>query len=246
MNPLNIAHRGAFAYAPENTMSAFRLAVEMGACGLEFDVQLSKDGIPVVIHDERLDRTAGAQGYVCEYTWKELRSLDVGQWMGDRWKGERIPSLEEVLAEFSGFFLNVELKNAVVPYGGLEEKVIRLMDRYCDSGNVIVSSFNHESVKRIKELAPHVRTGVLYTKEPERVIDYVQSLNADAVHPHYRVVTADKISDFHAAGLLVNTWTVNRRGDMQRLVQMGIDGIITNYPDRVTDAIGEYKQIYKK
>ncbi|WP_026174431.1 glycerophosphodiester phosphodiesterase [Effusibacillus pohliae] len=233
MKPLNIAHRGACAHAPENTMAAFRLAVEMGCSGLEFDVQLSKDGIPVVIHDERLDRITGAHGLVSEYTWKELRTMDVGKWMGDRWKGERIPALEEVLVEFSGLFLNVELKNSVIPYDGLEEKVIRLIERYCDPANVIVSSFNHASVKFIKELAPHVQTGVLYTKEPQNVLEYVSSLNANAVHPEYRLVTSEKISDFHFAGLMVNTWTVDQFAEIQRLIQMGIDGIITNYPDRL-------------
>ncbi|MFC4766139.1 glycerophosphodiester phosphodiesterase [Effusibacillus consociatus] len=237
MNPLIYGHRGASAYAPENTISAFRLAQEMGCHGLEFDVQLTKDGIPVVIHDEKMDRTTDKRGQVSTYTWNGIQSADAGSWKGKRWKGEKIPSLEEVLAEFNGMYLNIELKNSEVPYPGLEEKVVSLIDSYCDSKKVIVSSFNHESVRRIKKLAPHIRTGTLYDREPANLFEYLQSLGGDAVHPSYRLVTKEKVEQFHKLGFQINTWTVNRAFSMKRILQMGVDGIITNYPDRLKSLI---------
>lgn len=231
--PLFIAHRGASAYAPENTLPAFRLARDLGCHGLEFDVQLTNDGIPIVIHDETLDRTTDRKGQVSALTWKEFQSIDAGGWKGKKWRGVKVPRLEEVLIEFRSMLLNIELKNSVNPYPGLEEKVLTLIERHCDVSRVIVSSFNHESLKKIKRLAPCIRTGVLYDTEPADAVGYAAKLGANAAHPYYKFLTKEKIDAFHARGFAVNAWTVDKPADMANLIRMGVDGIITNYPDRL-------------
>jgi glycerophosphoryl diester phosphodiesterase len=205
----------------------------MQSQGLEFDIQLSSDGVPVVLHDENLQRTTGIAGQVANFSWEQLQSLDAGSWMGETWAGEKIPSLEQVLTEFNDLFLNIELKNSVLPYPGLEEKVIELVFRYCNSANVIISSFNHQSVQRVKKLAPILKTGVLYEREPANAVEYVKSLGASAAHPDFKLLTRQGIEQYHAAGLQVNTWTVNTNADMERLIQMKVDGIITNHPHRL-------------
>lgn len=239
MSPMIIAHRGASGYAPENTMASFQMAQKLGSQGIELDVQLTKDGVPVVIHDELLDRTTNLCGQVSTYTWEELRQADAGSWMGEAWREEKVPALEEVLDAFSGMFLNIELKNSVVSHPGLEEKVISLITRYCDLANVILSSFNPQSVQRIKQLAPEISTGFLYETEPEHTsaIGFAVELLADAVHPDYQLLTEEKVYTFHEHGLLVNTWTVNDPEEMKKMVRMGVNGIITNYPDRLKELI---------
>lgn len=233
MNPIIFAHRGASAHAPENTMAAFRLARKMNSQGLELDVQLTSDGVPVVIHDESLQRTTGVEGQVANFSWEELQTLDAGRWMGENWAGEKIPRLEQVLTEFNDLILNIELKNSVVPYPGLEQKVIELVTAHCDIAKVIISSFNHDSVKRVKELAPLLHTGVLYEKEPADAAAYVKNLGAIAAHPDHKLISRQQVEQFHAAGVQVNTWTVNTNTDMERMIAMNVDGIITNHPHRL-------------
>lgn len=233
MSPIIFGHRGASGYAPENTISAFRMAQKMGSHGLEFDVQLTKDGVPVVIHDETLDRTTDLKGQVSTYNWKQIQKADAGSWLDTRWSGEHIPSLEEVLREFSDLLLNIELKNSIVTYPGLEEKVLTLIRKYCQIDNVIVSSFNHQSLLKVKKLEPLIKTGILYEEEPTDAVHYSLQLGANAVHPDFRLLTKEKTAAFHERGLFVNTWTVNERVDVEKMIRIGVDGIITNYPDRV-------------
>lgn len=237
MSPIIIGHRGASGYAPENTFSAFQLAHEMGSHGIEFDVQLTKDGIPLVIHDETLDRTTNLRGQVSTFAWEELQQADAGGWMGDQWLGERLPLLQEVMEAYSHLFLNIELKNSIVPYPGMEEIVIELLKRSCDLSKVIVSSFNPQSVLRLKQLEPQLRTGLLYEEEPSDVLEYALRLGVAAVHPDYRLLTEEKVRLFQRQGLQVNTWTVNEPEDMKKMIRIGVDGIITNYPDRLRELL---------
>lgn len=231
--PLVIAHRGASGYAPENTMAAFQLAQELGSDGLEFDVQLTRDGIPVVIHDELLTRTTGYQGYVGDLNLNELSKLDAGGWMSPKWKGEPIPTLEQVLQKYNGLFLNVELKNSKMAYPGLEEKVIELVLKYCKPDQVILSSFNHQSVQKLKQIAPTLPTGLLYSTEPKQILNYAIEIGAFAVHPDYKLLSQARMESYIKQGLHVNTWTVNESRDMEFCIKLGVDGIITNYPDRL-------------
>lgn len=166
MKPINIAHRGASGYCPENTMVAFKKAVQLGATGIETDVQMSKDGYLVLIHDESLRRTTSAKnGMVKDFTLSELKQLDAGAWFHSKFKGERIPTLEELIQWASGnsILLNLELKNGIVPYAGMEERVIRCVKYYGMTNHVIISSFNHNSLLRCKEISADVSTGLLYS-----------------------------------------------------------------------------------
>ncbi|WP_200760912.1 glycerophosphodiester phosphodiesterase [Effusibacillus dendaii] len=232
-----IGHRGASAYAPENTFSAFKLAQKLGCHGLEFDVQLTRDGVPIVIHDETLDRTTNHVGQVSNFLWKEIQLIDAGLWKGEQWRGERIPALEDVLTECKGMYLNIELKNSKIAYPGLEETIVRLIERYCDIGNVIVSSFNHSSLQQIKKLAPHIQTGVLYERQPKDAVSYIKNLGGTAAHPNFRFVKKEQVDAFHQEGISVSTWTVNSLRDLKAAIRSGVDRIITNYPDRLRDLL---------
>ncbi|WP_245237043.1 glycerophosphodiester phosphodiesterase family protein, partial [Paenibacillus ihuae] len=161
---INFAHRGASAVCPENTMAAFRKSLELGATGIETDVQMSSDGGLVLIHDESLNRTAGAEGYVKDRTLSQLLELNAGSWFGPEFKDERLPTLEELLdlLQKRDTVLNIELKNGIFMYPGMEEKVIAAVRDYGMSERVVLSSFNHYSLAYCKSLAPEIRTGILY------------------------------------------------------------------------------------
>jgi glycerophosphoryl diester phosphodiesterase len=239
----NFAHRGASAHAPENTMRAFHIAEQLGADGMEFDVQLTKDGVPVVIHDELLKRTTGANGYVFEKTWEEIQSLDAGSWFGREFAGEKIPSLEEVIAEFGGrMYLNIELKNSYFDMPGLEEKTIELIRRYGVEQQVIVSSFHHGSMQRFRELAPDIPTGLLYDCVIVGAADYSRRLGASAIHPFFATIKPEIVQEAHAKGLQVNVWTANEKEHMRLLILAGVDAIITNHPERLRDVLAEMNE----
>ncbi|MDO4325480.1 MAG: glycerophosphodiester phosphodiesterase [bacterium] len=227
------AHRGASAYAPENTMDAFELAYRQGADGIELDVQMTKDGKLVVIHDETIDRTSGESGYVREYTAKELRKFSFNQ-THPEYKTAQIPFLEEVLefVKSNGMKLNIELKNSIIVYPKLEEKVLALVKKVGIEEQVIYSSFNHKSIVKIKKLAPDAETGILYSDGWLRVPSYAEKIGVDAIHPAvYHVLDTKLIEKSHDKKLKVHIWTVNRREDMEIFTKRKADAIITNYPD---------------
>lgn len=234
----NLAHRGASGHAPENTMAAFHAAEKMGADGFEFDVLLSSDGVPVVIHDETLGRTTNGTGFVHQHTYAELQGLDAGSWFGASFAGEKIPRLEDVLREFGArMFLNIELKNSYLSYPGLEEKVIALIRRYGVEKNCLVSSFDHESMERFHTLAPDIPTGLLYDCILIQAPQYAKHVGASALHPYFRCISKKQVEAAHENGLQVNVWTVNEPADMHWMLTTGVDAIITNYPDRLRNIL---------
>ncbi len=235
----NLAHRGASGHAPENTMAAFRLAEQLGADGFELDVLLTRDGVPVVIHDETLDRTTDGKGFVHEHTYEEIRGLSAGAWYGTSFAGERIPTLEEVIREFgSRLYLNIELKNSVIPMPMLEEKVIAIIRRYGVEKNCLVSSFDHGSVVKFHVLAPDIQTGLLYDCILFDSPGYALRAGASALHPDFRCVRPEMVRAAHRNGLQVNVWTVNEPEDLRQMLDAGVDAIITNYPDRLRAILG--------
>jgi len=233
--PIIFAHRGASGTRPENTMSAFRRAIELGATGIETDVQLSQDGEPVLIHDETLTRTASSSGCVMDKTYEELRHLDAGSWYHPEFMGESIPHLNELLAlaKQTGIILNLELKNTVCDYPGLEEKVIAAVREYGLEKQTVLSSFNHYSLVLCKKLAPEIRTGILYMEGLYRPWDYAKSIGADALHAYHPAVRAEWVSEASAAGVDYHPFTVNDEEQLQTLIDMDVAGIITDHPDRV-------------
>lgn len=239
---MNYAHRGASGYYPENTMTAFLKAVELGADGIETDVHLTKDGELVIIHDEKVDRTTNGKGYVKDYTLKEIRNLDAGSFKGKQFKREKIPVLEELLEliKDKDIKINIELKTDIIWYSGIEEKVINKIHEYGIANKTIISSFNHYSVFKCKEIDKSVKTGLLYMEglfEPQL---YAKIVGAEAIHPYfYAIDNKEVINRVKEAGILINAWTINEEKYMRRFLDYGIDGIMTNYPDKLKKLMEE-------
>jgi len=233
--PLNLAHRGASYDAPENTLAAFDLALRLGADGIELDVQLSADGVPVVIHDWTLDRTTDGQGPVATWRWAELRTLDAGSWFDSAYARQRIPSLEDVFAAFGRRLrYNIELKVRGLRSNGLERAVIAMIHRHGLTNRVLVSSFNPLALRRVGRLEPHLETGLLLA--PEQPIYLRRAWLAPFVPhtarlPKYPLVDASYMAWARRRGYRVGVWTVDDPDEMMRLADLGVDAIITNRPD---------------
>lgn len=238
--PLNIAHRGASAVAPPNTLSAFRRAAQLGADGVELDVHLCADGVPVVIHDPTVDATTDGSGRVAEMTLAELKKLDAGTWFDPAFAGERLPTLGEVMETVGDrLFLNIELKSISLRSDGLERAVIAEIERCGLADNVLLSSFNPLSLRRAKQAAPHLPTGLLISPDlplPLRRAWLAPLAPHEARHPEHTLVDARYVARTRRRGYRINTWTVDEPAEMRRLIALGVDAIITNVPD-VLDAV---------
>ncbi len=231
------AHRGASGYAPENTMEAFQLANTMQADGIELDVQLTKDGEIVVVHDEAIDRVSDGKGKVRDYTLKELKTLHFNR-THPEYKDARIPTLREVLTyvKMTPMTVNIELKTGVIFYEGLPEKTMALVKELEMEKRVIYSSFNHYTIRDIKKLNPEAKTGLLYADGYIDMPMYAAALGVDALHPAlHNLWYPDFIRLSREKNLKLHVWTVNREADMKKLYELGIDAIITNYPDKARE-----------
>ncbi len=242
-NPVCYGHRGARGHAPENTLLAFDLAFDLGADGIECDAQLSADGQVVIIHDNTVNRTTNGRGLVTVMTFEELRSLDAGKLMR---LPQRIPTLEETLAlvRRHGGLLNLELKadtdaEAVAVAEAIAPALNALPPDDTLRECVLLSSFNLPAVARMRELAPWARTAALYGGRAwtrATMIETAQRLGVEAIHPHPRILTEEAVQAAHAAGLRVNVWTANRLTTIRQLISWGVDGVFTDYPERVVIA----------
>ncbi len=239
------AHRGASAYAPENTLAAFRLAEEMGADGVELDVQRTKDGELVVIHDEKIDRVSEGHGYVKDMTLSELRRFHYNRAhaeFAETYPQAEIPTLREVytLLKPGKLSINVELKTGIFPYEGIEEEVLDLTREMGMEDRVLYSSFGHRSLCRLKELDPEAKLGLLYSDAPIRVRHYARKeVGVDALHPAiYHLLEEDYTEKAHKKGLKVHVWTVNEKDEIALCLAQGVDAIITNKPDYVREFLG--------
>lgn len=233
--PQILAHRGFSGPYPENSPLAFRAAAEeTGADGIETDVQMTKDGRLVLMHDERVDRTSNGHGYVRDLTWEQMQELDIGGWKG--FPGETVWSLEQLLdfCREKHLLLNIELKNGIVFYTGLEERVAELIRQRHMQEQVVLSSFNHASMARFKSLCPEVETGLLYSEPLAQTVRYVELAGADGIHPCHRVLTyqPELVAQCHARGKKVRVWTVDGEAELRRMLEAGVDCIITDWPDR--------------
>ena len=234
---LNIAHRGASGTSPENTLAAFRAAIAAGATMCELDVQSTRDHALVVIHDDTVDRTTDGRGAVAEMTLAELKRLDAGvRFKGGPRRGEPIPTLDEVFAATAGqCALNIELKA-----GQVEEEVAELMRKWSALETSMVSSFDWGKLARMREHQVAVRIGVLAEKDIPRMFDAAARLSAYAVNPRFDLVTSELCNTAHARGLKVLVWTVDVPELMRLLLGCGVDGIMTNYPDRLQEVLTNY------
>jgi glycerophosphoryl diester phosphodiesterase len=229
--PLIIGHRGASAEAPENTLAAFGLAAEQGADGVELDVRLSADGDVVVIHDASVERTTSGRGQVRALSTAELQALDAGMEQG-------IPTLDDVfLASGPSLLYNVELKDSGLANGGLAIAVADRIEAYHLENHVVVSSFHPLAVRRARSnLSRTTMVAVIWDMGPR----WLRHLGApaEADHPHFSLVDEDYMAWAREKGYRVHVWTVDEPTEAQRLVSLGVHGIITNKPRLIREALG--------
>jgi glycerophosphoryl diester phosphodiesterase len=229
-----VGHRGAMGHCPENTMASFQRALELGADWIELDVHLTRDGALAVIHDESVDRTTDGHGLVKDHTLAELQRLDAGSWFGLEYAGQRIPTLDQVLdwARQNATVVDIEIKNVPMFYAGIEDAVVKALKRTSMTEQVIVTSFDHCAVKRVKALDGCIATGVLYAGRPvDGGVGLARAADADAVLPQHAAVPAEDVEAAHAAGLVVAPWATSNPEDLRRLVTAGVDAIGTDHPD---------------
>lgn len=239
------AHRGASGYAPENTLASFKMAVEMNADGIECDIHLSKDGVFVVCHDDTIDRTSNGSGRIPEMTYEEISKYNFCCKFHPHYYtdgGETAPTLEQMLDVVKDMkVINIEVKEFAGDETAALEKFYAILKKYDIIDRVIVSSFNVDLLKRLKELHGDVFTGYLYhpgVKSDtykcypwEVAVQTALDHNCNAIHPEIKSLTKEVVDDAHAHGLKVNCWTANNREIVEKAKAIGCDGIITNYPD---------------
>lgn len=229
-----IGHRGAMGHCPENTFASFERALDLGADWIELDVHRTRDGALAVIHDELVDRTTNGHGLVKDHTLAELMQLDAGAWFAPEFAGQRIPILDEVLvwAREHQTVVDIEIKNAPIYYAGIEEAVVESLDRAGMAEQVIVISFDHRSVQRLKALDGRIVTGVLYAARPvDGGLGLARAAQADAVLPHWAYVRREDVEVAHDAGLAVAPWASSDPAVLGNLIAAGVDAIGTNHPD---------------
>ena len=227
------AHRGYSGKYPENTMLAFQEAAKTGCDGIELDVQLTKDGKVVVIHDEAVDRTTDGSGKVKDFTYQELARLNAAKLYEGKYGFCGIPLFEDYCKWAAGQELvtNIELKTGVYYYEGLEEKTLELVRRYGLEEKVFYSSFNHLSLLKVKELAPQAVCGALLEHAGiGNAGYYCRRFGLQAYHPGYKGLTEETVRGCRENGIQVNVWTINDMGVLEQLEEWGCDGVITNYP----------------
>lgn len=235
------AHRGASGYAPENTLEAFKIALDMKSDGVELDIHLTKDKKLVVIHDETINRVSNGTGWVKDYTLKELKLFNYNK-MYPQYNFISIPTLEEVYDSLRGtnIEINVELKTNIIFYETIEEKALKLAYEKGMQDQIIYSSFNHYSIMKIKNLDSNARLGFLYTDGFINIAEYCKYMGVDAIHPAYNNLKYPRFIDScKGKGLHINVWNVKDK-DIKVCCQKDVNSIITNFPDRTRKLINDY------
>jgi glycerophosphoryl diester phosphodiesterase len=231
--PQIIAHRGGRKWAPENTLEAFKRSLEAGFDGIELDIQRCATGELLVFHDDELSRTTNGVGRISDFSLDELRSLDAGSWFSPEFSGISMPLLSEVLQLIDGrLTLHIEIKNAPFPFSGIEEELLSILAGYKHPEKIVISSFDHYCLSKISKLSVERRYKLAFLAEAilVDVAEYAKKLSASFYHPSTHVATATLVNEAHAAGLGVNVWTANTTFDWERLLKLGVDGIITDDP----------------
>lgn len=229
---LRIGHRGASGTAPENTLVSFQRAKELGAEGVEFDVHRTRDGHLVVIHDPDLARTTDGQGLIRSLTLEEIRAVDAGAWKDEAFRGERVPTLAELVEAYPDL-LFLELKAGSTHYPGIEADVVRVLRETGALARTQVSSFDHKALLLLHQLEPTLATAMLHSCNLLDPVGMAQALGCTALHPSWHWVTPEYVAEAHAAGLQVNTWTVNEPWLIAHMRALGVDGIMSDYPERL-------------
>ncbi|MGE7905904.1 glycerophosphodiester phosphodiesterase [Peribacillus sp. NPDC094092] len=233
-NILIFAHRGSKGTHPENTMAAFQKAAEIGADGIEFDVHLSSDGELVIIHDETLDRTTTLTGYVKEHSALRLKTADAGSKFSKEFLGERIPFLMGVFewAKGNALLMNIEIKTDKLAYEGIEQKIIDLIRQYQMEKRVILSSFNHQSIEKVKMLAPDLERALLFEGLPVNYEEILRDKNEAGFHPDKNSLTPEVNEKAKKLGYKIRPWVANDEADIVKLAELGVDVIMTDFPEK--------------
>ncbi len=248
-----IAHRGASAYYPENTIESFQGAISLGADMIEFDVQLTRDGEVVVFHDEKLMRCTNGKGRIADYTLVGLKKLDAGSWFGKDHQGAKIPTLEEVLSLCRDkIAVNIEIKTEAVDEkirDGIEEKSLNIVEQTGMREHVVFSSFDPRAIKHLKEIDRAVAAAVLFEKEyygSKLPSEIIESLGADAFNCSKNELSEKWLADLKLNNIPVNIYTVNDKKNMRHFIELGVSGIFTNKPDILKAVLADIKETQKK
>ena len=252
--PWVVAHRGYSGRFPENTTSAFEAAIGSGADMIELDVCMTKDRVPVVIHDKTLERTTDGHGVVSEFTLSELKKLDAGSWFSPEFKGESIPTLEEIFLQIRGkISVNIEIKpesyESTDPADAIEKQICKMVEKYGMTDSVLISSFEHSFFPRIKlwhrkdKIKSSFRIAPLQEKEfsEENILNLCKVTEAFSFHPNEKFLTPSLIEIFNAKHLRTIPYTINNEKRIEQLAQWGITGIITDEPEIMWKVLRELK-----
>ena len=231
---INYAHRGASQYAPENTFASFYLGWRMGANGIETDIQCTRDGIPVLFHDDTMERIAGLSCRIRDLSCDELALIDAGSHKGKEFKGEKIPTLEEFLHHFSqkGLHLALEIKQS-----GIDQAIIPLIRKYCSLDHVIVTSFQGDALLSFRKAMPEARTGYLSKAESPELIEAMKKAGIFQYCPNADTWTPEWDKRFRDEGFSIRAWGVKNEQLMMKMLSMQVDGMTVNFPDRLREAM---------
>ncbi len=229
--PLVIAHRGGSKWAPENTMAAFRKSLDAGADGIELDIHRCKSGELIVIHDETLERTTDGKGFIKDKNYDEMKSLSAGKWFAAEFADEKLPLLTDVLKLVDGkMIINIEIKNAPIAYPGIEDDLADLLKSYKHRDKILISSFDHELIRRVHKKMPDIEVAFLDASIVADVGEYASKIGAKAWNPGFSEMRADAVERAHKSGLAVNVWTVDGKKHWDHVMEMKVDGIVTDDP----------------
>lgn len=225
-----IAHRGASKLAPENTMPAFQLAYKAGADGIETDVHLTKDNIPILIHDERLKRTTNGIGFIKDYTFEQLKQCDAGSWFSPKFTESKLISLEEFLQwiQDKPLCLHIELKNNKIDYKNLENIVYNMIYHYQIVKRTTLSTFNLKSLERLKQYNQDIGVALLTSRRNKNIVSWARALGANALHIKYRLLNQLLVDKSHQEEMALRVYTVNKPAHIRRCFEMGCDSIFTD------------------
>jgi glycerophosphoryl diester phosphodiesterase len=236
--PVILGHRGSKSDAPMNTLPAFALALEQGADGFELDVQLSADGVPVVIHDDTVDATTNGTGVVTDMTLESLQMLDAGSWFAPQFAETRIPTLAQVFEQFGQrAWINVELKTMASDPKPLASAVANCIVEYNMQERVLISSFHPLALQSFRRILPEIAIGYLLDPDYD-TRSLMQDISYEAFHPRYTMVDEAMMQNEKQANRLVNVWTINDPQEAQRLFELGVHTFITDYPAKLVQQFG--------
>jgi glycerophosphoryl diester phosphodiesterase len=231
---LIIGHRGALGNAPENTMASFEIGLEQGCDLVETDIHVSRDGALICMHDAEVSRTTDGKGRIKDMTVDEIKKLDAGSWFGERFRGQRVPVLSELLEwARTRIPLVIEIKGDPLPAPGIEAALLSELRRYDLVEQVMVIGFHHDSLRRIKDLEPRVATGLTYSCRLYDTVGAARATRADSIRPHWSYWSQELVQQCHKAALTTHAWVANDEKMTAYLCEMGIDSLGVDFPDRV-------------